>query len=111
MKSFESAALIIAAAVGLSACTITPPHVSVAAPSVVVWAPVAPPPPRVEVMPPPPSHEFFWVPGYWHWEANQHRWMDGHWERNREREHWVPHRWDPDERGQWRLNGGYWHRD
>jgi len=111
MKSIGSATLLSAAVIGLCACTITPAHVTVGAPAVVVWAPMAPPPPRVEVMPPPPSHDYFWVSGYWFWEGNQHRWVDGHWEHHREYEHWVPHRWDHDERGQWRLTGGYWHRD
>ena len=110
MKKISSV-LILAAAIGVSACTVTPPHVSYSGPSVVVWAPVAPPPPRVEVITVPPRHDYFWVPGYWHWEQNQHRWIDGRWEQRREHERWVPHRWDHDERGQWRLNGGYWQRN
>ncbi|OJW50473.1 MAG: hypothetical protein BGO63_05545 [Candidatus Accumulibacter sp. 66-26] len=76
-----------------------------------VWAPLPPPPPRVEVVPPPPRRDYFWIPGYWLWEADRHRWVDGRWEARREREHWVPHRWEHDERGQWRANGGYWRRD
>ena len=97
--------------IGVAACTVVPPHVSVRAPSVVVWAPVPPPAPRVEVIPPPPRHDYFWVPGYWHWQSDRHQWIDGHWEQHHEHEHYVPHRWDQDEHGKWRLNDGYWHRD
>ena len=103
--------LIVFAAIGVSACTVTPAHVSVSAPSVVIWAPVPPPAPRVEVIPPAPRHDYFWVAGHWHWEGNQHHWVDGRWEQHREHEHWVAHRWDRDEHGQWRLNGGYWRHE
>ena len=110
-KRTAIAVLILSTAVALSACTVTPARVSVSGPYVGIWAPHPPPPPRVEVMPSPPGHDYFWAPGYWHWESNQHRWIDGHWEPRREHEHWVPHQWDRDEHDQWRLNGGHWHRD
>jgi WXXGXW repeat (2 copies) len=110
-KSAAYAALVLAGAVGLSACTVTPPHVTVSGPAVAIWAPVPPPVSRVEVMPAAPGHDYFWVSGYWHWEGERHIWREGHWERLREREHWVPHRWDRDDDGRWRLSGGYWHRD
>ena len=102
---------LLACTLALGACTVVPPRVTISGPSVAVVAPVAPPPPRVEVIPEAPGRDFFWVPGYWHWESNQHRWMDGHWEHHREREHWVPHRWDRDDQDHYRLSGGYWHRD
>jgi len=113
IKNASSVTVVLAlvAAVGMSACTVTPPRLEVRAPTVAIWAPVAPPAARVEYMPPAPSHDHVWIPGYWHWENNQHRWMEGHWEQRREHEHWVAHQWDRDDRGQWRLNGGYWRHD
>ena len=111
MKNRSAAVvLVLAIAVGLSACAVAPTRVSVSGPSGGIWSPM-PPPPRVEVISSPPSYNYFWAPGYWHWEANQHRWVDGHWEQRREREYWVAHRWDRDDHDQWRLNGGYWHHD
>lgn len=103
--------MALAATAGISGCTVVPPRIAVSGPSMVVWAPLPPPPPRVEIVPPPPRHDYFWVPGHWGWEANEHRWVGGRWEQRREYEHWVPHRWDRDDRGQWRLGGGYWHHD
>ena len=94
-----------------SACTVVPPRVVVGGPAVVVTAPVAPPPPRVEVIPAPPSADMIWVPGYWHWDGGHHVWMGGRWEARRGHEHWEPHRWAPDNRGGWRLHGGYWRHD
>lgn len=106
---FVSAGMVLAISIGLSACTVTPAHYSARGPNVVVWAPVAPPPPRYEMVPPPRS-DYVWAPGYWHWENERHHWVDGHWEQHRPNERWVDHRWDQDDRGHWRLNGG-WHRD
>jgi len=110
-KQALTGTLLVLGVLGLSACTVTPSRLEMRAPSVAIWAPVAPPPPRVEVIPVAPSRDHIWIPGYWHWESNQHRWMEGHWEERREHEHWVPHRWERDDHDQWRLNGGYWHRD
>ncbi len=105
------APLALTLALGMSACTVTPPRLTFTPPAIVMVAPVRPPPPRVEVIPPPPSHEYFWVYGHWRWDGNEHRWEDGHWERHREHEHWVAHHWDQDEHGQWRLHEGYWRPD
>jgi hypothetical protein len=106
---FVLTAMVLAITVGLSACTVTPAHYSARGPNVVVLAPVAPPPPRYEPVPP-PRPDYVWAPGYWHWENDRHHWVDGHWEQHRPNERWVAHRWDQDDRGHWRLNGG-WHRD
>jgi hypothetical protein len=110
-KAASSLVLATLITASLAACVVTPPHVAVRAPAVTIWAPVAPPPPRVEIVPPAPRRDYVWIPGYWHWESNQHHWREGYWEAPHEREHWVPHRWERDDRDQWRLNGGYWHRD
>lgn len=103
-------AAALAGCVALSGCIVAPVHGRPYA-GPVVWAPVAPPPLRVETPPPPPHRDYLWIPGYWHWETNQHRWVDGHWEAPREHQHWEPHRWDRDEGGRWRLREGYWRRD
>ena len=100
-----------AATVLLSACTVTPPHVTVTGPTVAIVAPVAPPPARIEVMAAQPGRDYFWVPGYWHWEGERHRWVEGRWERHREHERWVERHWEHEGDGRWRLHGGYWHRD
>lgn len=110
-KPIASTLIVVTLGLSLSACVVAPPYPPSGGPGVAVWAPLPPPPPRVEVVPPPPRRDYFWIPGYWLWEANRHRWVDGRWEARREREHWVPHRWEHDERGQWRANGGYWRRD
>jgi hypothetical protein len=110
-KLSASVFLLASISLGLSACIVTPPHVYVQPPSVRVWAPVAPPPPRVEIVSVAPSHDHFWIPGYWQWEGERHRWVDGRWEQRREREHWVPHRWDEDERGRHYQHEGHWERD
>ena len=101
----------LALTLGLSACVVTPPHLSYTPPSVQIIAPVRPPPPRVEVIATPPGHDYFWVYGHWAWDGHEHRWEDGHWEHHREHAHWVAHRWDQDEHGQWRLHEGYWRQD
>jgi hypothetical protein len=111
MKKSLSLSLVLAVALGLSACTVVPAHGQYYGPTVTVWAPIAPPPPRVEVIPPPPRHDHFWAPGYWHWENNQHRWIGGHWEQHREHERWVPHQWERNDHGQWEQHGGHWRRD
>lgn len=107
----RSGLTVLTIGMGLIACTVTPAQVSVTPPSVVVTAPLGPPPPRVEVIAEPPGPDFFWVYGHWAWGGREYRWEDGHWERHREHAHWVPHRWVPDGRGRWRLHEGYWRAD
>jgi hypothetical protein len=111
MKSLRMG-FVAASVLTATACTVVPPQVAYTGPTVAVVASRPPPPPRVEIIPAAPGREYVWLPGYWHWERNDHRWVDGRWDRQRERERWVPHRWDHDDRGgQWHLHGGYWHRD
>jgi hypothetical protein len=98
------------ALLSLSACIVTPAHVSGPRTEYPVVM-VAPPPPQVEVVSPPPSPDVFWQPGYWGWQNERHLWVAGHWERHRQGAHWVPHRWERDERGGWRMREGHWRRD
>ena len=104
-KAWLTAALV-AATFSLSACVVVPPQRPVA-----VWAPMAPPPPRVEVIPPRPYPEYVWITGHWTWENDHHRWQEGRWVAPRPHEHWEPHRWEPGEGGRWQLRGGYWRHD
>lgn len=101
----------LALALGLGACAVETPVVGVAGPSVMVEAPVQPPPPQVEVIPVAPGPDFFWVYGHWRWTGTEHRWEGGHWERHHPNEHWVPYRWDRDEHGRWHGHEGFWRRN
>jgi hypothetical protein len=85
-------------------------HVAALAPVAVVNVPVAPPPPRVEVMPPAPGPAYFWVAGHWRWEHGAHVWVGGRWEGTRPGYLWAPAHWvaaGPNWHyvpGQWRAN-------
>jgi hypothetical protein len=72
-----------------------------------VLAPMAPPPPRVEVITTAPGADFFWVAGVWRWEGGRHVWVAGHWEPHRAGQVWVPHHW-VQAGGSWHLRGGFW---
>jgi len=100
-----------ALAVGLTACVVTPARVSFTPPGVALIAPMAPPPPQMEMVPANPGPGYFWVAGFWHWDGHQHRWEGGHWERHREHQQWVPHRWVQDGHGQWAMHEGHWRPD
>lgn len=105
------ALLLVACALGamLSACVVAPygpPGPVVYGPPVAV-APMAPPPPQVEVIPAIPFAGAIWIGGYWGWSAGRHVWIQGRWERPRPGYRWEPHRWEP-QGGQWHLRGGEW---
>lgn len=68
---------------------------------------IEPPAPQVEVIGVPPYPGYFWVDGYWYWEAGAYRWYAGHWEAPRAGYRWVPRAWHRDG-ARWRLHGGYW---
>jgi hypothetical protein len=111
MKKLIHTLCAVGAVLALSACVVTPPSVRFTPPAVVMMAPIAPPPPRVEVIAAPPGHEYFWVYGHWRWDGREHQWQDGHWEKHHEHEHWVNSRWSQGERGQWQLQEGHWRPD
>ena len=72
----------------------------------VIVAPVAPPPPRVEVMPAPRAG-YVWDQGHWHWRHGRYVWIPGHWQGVRAGYHWVPGHWVA--RGpNWRWAPGHW---
>lgn len=90
---------------GAFALDVTPAQ---ARTDVTIYANVAPPPMRREVMPP-PRHGFVWVPGHWNWQHGRYVWRAGHWMRARHGYHYVPDRWEPHGK-RWRHHPGYWAR-
>jgi len=76
-----------------------------------IYVPMAPPPPRTEVVPVVPRERvevMQWQPGYWRWNGYQHVWVEGHYvERPRPRAEWIPGRWEQRSRG-WVYVEGHW---
>lgn len=66
---------------------------------VVVIAPSAPPPVRMEAVPP-ARDGYVWDRGHWRWDHGQYMWAPGHWEVVQVGHHWVP--------GHWVARGGAW---
>jgi len=73
---------------------------------VVVFAPSAPPPVRVEAAPLPRAG-YIWDGGHWRWEHGRYIWRPGHWEVIHVGHHWVPGHWVAS-RGAWRWMVGHW---
>jgi hypothetical protein len=76
-----------------------------------IYVPVAPPPPRVEVVPVVPAERVeleLWQPGYWRWNGREHVWAEGHYvHRPRPRAEWISGRWEQRPRG-WVYIEGHW---
>ena len=101
------------AALSLSACVVVPAHSYRAEPVYAPGpygydAPMAPPPPPVEVMPPAPFLGALWIAGFWSWVGGRHVWQHGHWEAPRQGQRWEPRRWEPQGGGRWSPRGGQW---
>lgn len=80
----------------------------VAAPGYAYYAPVAPPPVRVEAVGVAPGPGFVWINGYWGFEGGRHVWIAGRWERPpRGRSAWVAGRWDR-QGSRWAYRPGRW---
>jgi hypothetical protein len=80
--------------------------VSSAFAQVVILAPTAPPPPRVEVVPGPRAG-FVWDAGHWRWDHGRYVWVPGHWQPVRVGRRWVPGHWVA--RGpNWRWIPAHW---
>ncbi|MDE2289821.1 MAG: YXWGXW repeat-containing protein [Burkholderiales bacterium] len=74
----------------------------------VIVAPVAPPPPRVEMVPA-PRPGYVWQRGHWRWAQGRYIWVPGHWRLRHAGFHWVPGHWV--HRGPyWRWIEGHWAR-
>lgn len=74
------------------------------------YAPVAPPPPRAEVIPVAPFAGAVWIHGSWGWSGGRYHWAPGHYERPRPGYRYEPRHWVKNGRGQWQERGGRWVR-
>jgi len=69
------------------------------------YAPVPPPPARVEVFGVAPGPGFAWVNGYWAYRGSRYAWVPGYWGRPpRARAVWETGRWE-------RRGGRYGYRE
>ena len=102
---FQTIALCVITALGLSACVEAPPR---HARTAVVAVDTQPPPPRVVVVPA-SRRGYVWVPGYWRWNGHGHVWKEGYWMRERRGWHWEPAHWD-ERQGRWYFQPGMWVR-
>jgi WXXGXW repeat (2 copies) len=98
MKNTTLARFLVAATVSLVA--------SISFAQEIIVAPIAPPPPRVEVVPG-ARPGYAWDHGHWRWDHGQYLWAPGHWQPVRVGYRWVPGHWD--QRGpHWRWVEGHW---
>jgi hypothetical protein len=73
-----------------------------------IYAPIAPPAPRIEVRPVRPAPAAIWIDGHWRWANGGHLWVPGHWEVPPRRYHaWAPGHWRHGPRG-WIWVEGHW---
>ena len=100
----------------LSGLTIVGAATAIATPSQAqlqaeIYVPMAPPPPRVEVVPVVPAERIeleHWQPGHWRWAGGEYVWVEGHYvHRPRPRAEWVTGRWEQRPRG-WVYIEGHW---
>ena len=74
----------------------------------VYYAPVAPPPPRVERYGVAPGAGYVWASGYWGWRGGAYAWVPGRWDRPpRARAVWAPGYWEH-RGGRYRFHDGRW---
>lgn len=76
--------------------------------AVAYYAPVQPPPIRVEAYGAAPGAGFVWTPGYWGWTNGAYAWAPGFWARPpRPRAVWVPGYWEH-RGGRYAFHRGHW---
>ena len=92
------AAVAVMGAVGLSAVP--------AQAGVRIYATVAPPAPRHEVVPA-LRPGYAWAPGYWNWRGHRYVWVRGHRMHARRGYHYAPARWEQ-HGNRWRYHSGRW---
>ncbi|HTJ93603.1 MAG TPA: YXWGXW repeat-containing protein [Pararobbsia sp.] len=73
---------------------------------VIIEAPNAPPPERVEVVPA-ARVGYVWDKGHWRWDHGRYVWIGGHWQAERHGMHWVPGHWDQ-RHDRWVWIEGHW---
>jgi hypothetical protein len=77
-------------------------------PKIAYYAPVPPPPARVEARGLPPAPDQVWIAGYWAYENGHHLWHDGHWEKPpRPNARYIEPRWDR-KGNQYAFREGHW---
>ncbi len=101
----RAACLGLAAVAGLA---LAMPQAASARVYVGIYAPIAPPAPRVEVRPVRPGPHAIWVDGHWRWAGGRHIWAPGHWDVPPRHYHaWAPGHWRHGPRG-WIWIDGHW---
>ena len=77
-------------------------------PKIAYFAPVPPPPARVEARGLPPEPGDTWIAGYWAYDGGHHVWRDGRWEKApNPKAHYVEPRWWR-KGNQYAFREGYW---
>lgn len=102
-KNLLLAAALVMAGVG---AIFTPP--AEARVAVSIYAPIAPPPLRVEIAPTLRAG-YIWAPGYWGWRNHRYVWHRGHQIRARHGYRYVGPRWEHNG-NRWRYHGERWGR-
>ena len=98
--------LLLAAALavaGVGAMYTAPAEARV---SVSIYAPIAPPPLRVETVPT-LRPGYVWAPGYWGWNNRHYVWHRGHQVRARHGYRYEPPRWEQHGK-RWQYHGERW---
>jgi hypothetical protein len=76
--------------------------------TVIMQAPVAPPPLQVEHQPMPPTPAHVWIAGHWSYDHGAWVWQSGYYERGvQPGAAWVPGHW-VDEGAVWTWKPGHW---
>lgn len=75
-----------------------------------VYAPMAPPALRAEIIPIAPSPAYMWIGGSWGWSGSRYDWRPGRWAMPpRPGYGWQSRPWSQGSRG-WHGGGGHWGR-
>ena len=122
LTRFVPAALLVAGCAALTGCVVAPyPAYSTYGTTyggsyggdVVVgdvYAPMAPPPMRTEIIPVAPSPAYVWIGGSWGWGGGRYNWSPGRWAMPpRPGYGWHAGGWSHGARG-WQGRGGHWGR-
>ncbi|CAM4149458.1 YXWGXW repeat-containing protein [Comamonas aquatilis] len=106
------AVALAAACVALTGCVVAPAYPAYGGDYVSgdVYAPMAPPPLRAEVIPIAPSPAYVWIGGSWGWGGGRYNWNPGRWAMPpRPGYGWHGGGWTHGPRG-WQGGGGHWGR-